>query len=224
MSAEEPRPRRSNYTEMPLSYGAVGASKHPDLMKFPPVGTTPYEHAVRLGSGHERFVLAGASLMTWGAQRRAKLELSRIVPGDGGNYSGVQFSSQGEPQPAAEPELHYGPDGEAYLTVGTRLTVQNPGANVEREMLVLYTVDEPRRTGFAWGSVTAEQAIGEELFTVELRTDDSVWAVARGFVSAPTGGLFGLKGKALVKDAIELAKTQIEALAPGYGKTDGSGR
>ena len=220
MKPEEPVHRRSNYAQMPVSYGAVGASKDADLLKFPPPGTTPFEESVRLGSGAERFMLASSSLMTWGAQKRAGYLVTNIVAGDGGNYAGVSFNAQGEPKPATEPEMHYSPDGEPYLTVGTRVSVAASAKDSPRDMLVIFTVDEPRRAGFAWGSTTSDHAIGEELFTVEHRSDDSVWAVARGFVSAPAAGLLGLKGKNTVKDAIAAAQTQIAALAPGSGKAD----
>lgn len=223
MKPEEPVHRRSTYTHMPVSYGAVGASREVDLLKFPPDGTTPFEESVRLGSGQERFMLASTALMTWGAQHRAGFVLSDIVPGDGGNYDGISYDAQGEPTPAKTPELHYGPDGEPYLTVGTRVNVAPSAKEDARAMLVIYVVDEPRRIGFAWGSTTSDQAVGEELFTVEHRTDDSVWAVARGFIAAPVSGLLGIKGRNTVKDAIAAARAQIEALAPGSAHRAGPG-
>ena len=208
---------------MPVAYGAVGASKAPDLLKFPPADTTPFEESVRLGSGHDRFVTASTTLMTWGAQKRAGYRVFDIEPGDGGNYTGVSFNAQGEPIPATQPESHFGPDGEPYLTVGTRVSVARGEKDAPRTMLVIYVVDEARRTGFAWGSTSSEHVIGEERFTVEHRTDDSVWAVARGFVAAPDTGLLGIKGRNTVRDAIEAVKKQIEALVPGATRPNSQG-
>jgi len=40
---------------------------------------------------------------------------------------------------------------------------------------VVYVLDEPRRYGFAYGTLPEHAETGEELFTVEWREDDSVW-------------------------------------------------
>ncbi|WP_137875843.1 DUF1990 domain-containing protein [Rhodococcus sp. Q] len=39
---------------------------------------------------------------------------------------------------------------------------------------IVYVVDEPRRRGFAYGTLTGHPERGEELFCVEWRADDSV--------------------------------------------------
>lgn len=40
---------------------------------------------------------------------------------------------------------------------------------------IVYVLDEPRRYGFAYGTLPEHAETGEERFTVERRADDSVW-------------------------------------------------
>jgi uncharacterized protein (UPF0548 family) len=40
---------------------------------------------------------------------------------------------------------------------------------------IVYEIDEPRRYGFAYGTLPEHAEAGEERFTVEWRDDDSVW-------------------------------------------------
>lgn len=206
--------RRSSHVEMPVAYAAVGASKAPDLIRFPPEGTTPYEESLRIGSGQERFLLASSLLMTWGAQRGAGIAVDDIVRGSGSHYEGPSFDEDGRPQASGTPEEHFGPDGEPYILAGTTATIRVDGRD-PRSILVVYTIDEDRRVGFAWGTSDERGAVGEQLFTVEHREDDTVWAVARGFLSAPKSGLFGLKARSDIASALDSAKRQVQALAPG---------
>lgn len=46
---------------------------------------------------------------------------------------------------------------------------------------VVYTVDEPRRRGFAYGTLPGHPEAGEELFLVEWRADDVVTVTVRAF-------------------------------------------
>ncbi|MBL3686895.1 DUF1990 family protein [Leucobacter zeae] len=206
--------RRSSHVEMPVAYAAVGASKAADLLRFPPEGTTPYEERLRIGSGQDRFLLASSLLMTWGAQRGAGIEVVDVVRGSGSHYEGPSFDDDGRPQAAGAPEEHFGPDGEPYILAGTTATIRVDGQD-PRAILVVYTIDEERRVGFAWGTGDELGAVGEQLFTVEHRDDDTVWAVARGFLAAPKSGLFGLKARADIAAALDTAKRQVQALAPG---------
>jgi uncharacterized protein (UPF0548 family) len=58
---------------------------------------------------------------------------------------------------------------------------------------VVYTVDEPRRRGFAYGTRPGHPVRGEESFVVELADDGTVWFTIRAF-SLPAGWLFRLAG------------------------------
>lgn len=208
------QPKRSSHVDMPVSYAAVGASKQPDLLRFPPEGSTPYEEEQRLGSGQERFLLASNLLMTWGAQRGGGVRVGDVVRGSGALYAGPTFDDNGTPQAADSAEEHFGPDGEPYIVAGTTATLLAEGQD-PRAVLVVYTVGEDRRVGFAWGTSDESGAVGEQLFVVEHRDDDTVWAIARGFLFAPKSGLLGLKGRSAIRTAIDAAKEQIAALAPG---------
>ena len=212
--SEEPIKRRRTHVEMPVSYAAVGATRNADVVRFPPDGATPYEESLRLGSGSERFLLASSLLMTWGAQRGGGFEILEVTRGRGADYEGVDFDSEGRPQTAGQAEDKFGPDGEPYITSGTSAVLRaRDGA--DRRILVIYVVDDERRAGFAWGTSDDAGAVGEQLFFVEHREDDTVWAVARGFLSAPKNGLLGLKARAHLKVALDAVKRQIAALAPG---------
>lgn len=204
---------------MPVTYAAVGASKDRDLLRFPPEGTTPYEETLRLGSGQERFLAASSLLMTWGAQRGNGVRVTEVEQGSGEFYSGLDFDADGIPQAASAVEEHFGPDGEPYVTAGTTATLQAEG-RAERAVLVVYTINEERRVGFAWGTRDEAGAVGEQLFTVELREDDTVWAVARGFLMAPKSGILGLRAKADLRQALDAVKAQLQALAPGGRKPE----
>ena len=217
MSKEQP-PRRSSHIDMPVAYAAVGASKNPDIVRFPPEGMTSYEEELRLGSGQERFLIASSLLMTWGAQRGSGIAVTDIVRGSGSEYVGPSFSGDGIPEAAGEIEEQFGPDGEPYLVAGTTAVLRADGQE-SRSVLVVYTVDEDRRVGFAWGTCDEAGAVGEQLFTIEQRPDDTVWAVARGFLAAPKNGILGLRGRADVRSALDSVKLQIEALAPGAQPT-----
>lgn len=206
--------RRSTHVDQEVVYAAVGASADPDLQRFPPEGSTPYEFELRLGSGTERFLAASSILMTWGAQRAIGLTVTDIQPGDGGRYAGVVFDAAGTPSPADASDVHYGPDGEPYVTPGTTARLIWPEGN-ERTVRIVYTVDEPRRAGYGWGSADADGVVGEEAFIVEHREDDAVWATVRGFLWAPESGLLGLKGRQAIKQVLRDAEQRLAALAPG---------
>ena len=212
--SEAPSGRRRSHVEMPVAYAAVGASRAPDLLRFPPEGSTPYQEELRLGSGQDRFIVASSLLMTWGAQRGAGATVRERERGTGAAYQGPQFDSDGQPQAAAEPEEHFGPGGEPFVVAGTTATLSAPGSE-DRDLLVIYTITEARVIGFAWGTSDERGAVGEQLFTIELRDDDTVWAVARGFLAAPKSGLFGLRARAEVRDAVAAVRAQLAALLPG---------
>jgi len=204
--------RRHTHIEHAVTYAAVGASGSADLLRFPPEGSTPFEFELRLGSGSERFLIASSSLMTWGAQRGVGIRVKDIEHGDGGQYRGVEFDENGTPLPAADAEQQFGPDGEPYVSANTSVTLHWPDQRPSRRYRVVYTVDEPRRIGYAWGTADEQGVVGEELFTVEHRDDDTVWAAVRGFLWAPEGGLLP---KTKIKQALKESQAQIGALVTG---------
>lgn len=68
---------------------------------------------------------------------------------------------------------------------------------------VVYVVDEPRRQGFAYGTLPGHPEAGEELFCVEHRADDSVVLVIAAFSKPQTrlakvAGPLGRVGQLLI--------------------------
>lgn len=114
-----------------------------------PAGYTVDRNRIRLGTGAEAFRLATAALQTW---RMITLGWSCVYPAAARITPG---------EAVAVVVRHYG----FWSLNGCR---------------IVYSVDEDggeaRRTGFAYGTLPAHAAVGEERFVVEwLRADDSVW-------------------------------------------------
>ena len=215
MSEAAPGPRRSTHTDMPIAYGAIGASAAPDLLRFPPAESTPYEEEVQLGSGPERFLTAANLLMTWGAQRVAGVEVLDIESGEPGDYSGVTFTEDGTPEINTPPEELFTPEGEPYLQPGSTATFKIDGG-VSRRIMVVSTTIEPRKLGFSWGDCEEVPGFGEQQLLVEHRSDGTVWAIARGFAFIkPPGVLGGLKQRSIHRDVLALAQSFLDALLPG---------
>ena len=90
--------RRSTFVGEPVTYGAIGGTLAPDLLAYPPAGYRADEHAVRLGSGAERFAIASSSLMTWGVQRGSGIEVHRrALRAPATQYTGLVFDADGTP-------------------------------------------------------------------------------------------------------------------------------
>lgn len=211
----EGRPsRRGSHVQMPVTYAAVGASRLPDIVRFPPNGATPYEETLRLGSGQPRFLTASSLLMTWAAQRGAEIAVEELDSAGTVGYTGPEFSADGTPVAPKEREEEFAPDGTPFITAGARARITLPGDRI-REVLVIYTISEARQIGFAWGTADDAGPVGEQLFLVEHRDDDSVWAIGRGFLDVPKSGLFGRKGKQALQAALDAVSAQLKALLPG---------
>lgn len=205
--------RRSTHDELPVSYGAVGASRDPDIMRFPPAGSTPSEDAVRLGSGFERFRLASTTLMTWGAQRAAGAVISEIEAGTGTQYAGVLFDDDGHPTSIAErDEQLFSSEGVSFIAAGQSATIT--WGTDARRIRVVYVVSEPNQVGFAYGTMDEAGAVGEELYVVQHRDDDSVWAVYRGFHELTTSLWKNPLRAGAVRASQEKARQQLRALLP----------
>jgi uncharacterized protein (UPF0548 family) len=52
---------------------------------------------------------------------------------------------------------------------------------VKAPVRVVYVVDEPRRSGFAYGTLRGHPEDGEEGWIVEQKDDGSVWMTVRAF-------------------------------------------
>ncbi|MFF0816860.1 DUF1990 family protein [Rhodococcus sp. NPDC003318] len=85
---------------------------------------------------------------------------------------------------------------------------------------VVYVVDEPRRRGFAYGTLTGHPESGEELFCVAWRDDDTVVLTVRAFSRSAT--LWSRAG-APVARAVQrhITDRYLTALRPDNGTMDG---
>jgi uncharacterized protein (UPF0548 family) len=77
-------------------------------------------------------------------------------------------------------EAVYDPQGTRLLAPGDT-AVLGVGLGISFPVRVIYVVDEPRRRGFAYGTLPGHAEDGEESWMVEHRDDDSVWITIRVF-------------------------------------------
>lgn len=213
--------RRSTFTDQSVTYGAIGATLDPDLLRYPPAGFRPAEDTVRLGSGRERFERAAESLMTWGIQRGAGFEVDEISAGTGAQYPGIVYDADGSPlaeQPAPRAEQRFGPDGTPYITAGMTATLRRSKrfGDASTPVLVVYVIDEPQRIGFAYGTTAEGPESGEESFLLEHRDDDTVWLTIRSVLQT-AGGIRALAAPTVRRHRRELTRRELRALHPAGG-------
>lgn len=175
-----------------MSYAAVGATRNDDLLRHPPIGYRPLVRRRRIGHGDARFEWAWVEAMTWGIQRRAGFKV-RVEESPAevteNSYIPVTFDEAGEPARAVPTDhVLFGPDGTAIVKPGDTVTLLIPFTliRVPAPARVVYVIDEPKRRGFAYGTVDGHPEDGEEAFLVEQRDDGSVWLEIRAF-SRPAG-------------------------------------
>jgi uncharacterized protein (UPF0548 family) len=184
--------------ERPVSYGAVGATKAADLLTYQPVGYRPFEGRVRIGHGDARWQYAWTSVLAWGIQRNAGFTITlsdtpRAVTDK--TYTPVSFDSDGTPAVPASiaDEATFGSDGATLIAPGDTALLGIPFGpfRVKAPARVVYVVDEPKRKGFAYGTMAGHPEKGEESFIVEQTEDGSVWLEIRAF-SRPANGFYWL--------------------------------
>lgn len=71
------------------------------------------------------------------------------------------------------------PEANVWLHIGTRHLVL-----IRAHCQIVWAIDEPRRKGFAYGTMPRHPERGEEAFIVEWDDDDSVWLRVRAFSAA----------------------------------------
>ncbi|TYL51034.1 DUF1990 family protein [Agromyces mariniharenae] len=212
--------RRSTFTDQSVTYGAIGATLAPDLLRYPPAGYRPAEDSVRLGSGADRFARAAEALMTWGIQRGAGFEVVDISEGTGAQYPGIVYDAEGAPlaeQPAPRTEDRFGADGTPYITAGMTATLRRRRRIGHRDtpVLVVYVIDEPQRIGFAYGTTADGPESGEESFILEHRDDDGVWLTIRSLLGG-RGGVRRLGSGRRRRKRRELTTRELRALHPAF--------
>lgn len=209
--------RRANSAGAPVSYAAVGMTQQPDIIAFPPQGFSAAHASWRIGSGSERFEAAQTSLLTWGLQRAAHLDVDVLEDGDPSGYHGIEFTGAGFTRShEREPEVAYSPDGTAYLQPGTRISITGLWTPMRHaaEFRVIYVIRESRRAGFGLGTLDETPVTGEEFFGIEWRDDDSVWAVVRSVTQVPASRWRSvLEPLIRLRQKIQL-RANVRALAP----------
>ncbi|CAN5378581.1 hypothetical protein BH11ACT4_BH11ACT4_05710 [soil metagenome] len=184
----------------PVSYAAVGATQASDLLTYPPRGFRPIERRARIGHGDERFDYAKLAVLTWGVQRNSGFTV-KVADAPAAvsemTYTPVAFDDDGQPVQSAQTglgtEATFGPDGTAVVAPGDTAVMGIPFGfiRVRAPVRVVYVVDEPKRTGFAYGTLKGHPEAGEEGWVVEQKDDGSVWMVVRAF-SRPSNAFWWL--------------------------------
>jgi uncharacterized protein (UPF0548 family) len=211
--------RRGTFRDDTVDYAAVGATQAPDLMQYPPERSIPAEESWRIGSGEARFRAAGEALLSWTAQRGAGLAVSDVRPASGPMYSGVSFDAEGTPiaPSRTEAEQRFDADGTPYVGSGTtiRVTGRVKGLRADAELRVIFAIEEPRRVGFALGTVGDSVVSGEESFMLDWNDSDEVWFTVRAF-DAPRAMMYRMLPALTRRRRRELFARYLRAISPLY--------
>jgi uncharacterized protein (UPF0548 family) len=211
--------RRGTFRDETVDYAAVGATQAPDLMHYPPERSIPAEESWRIGSGEARFQSASDALLSWAAQRGAGLELSDVRPAAGPMYSGVGFDAEGNPVAPSrlEADQRFDSDGTPYVGAGTTVRVDGRvrGMSAGAELRVIFSIEEPRRVGFALGTVGGSVVSGEESFVLQWLDNDEVWFTVRAF-DAPTAFVYRVLPALVRRRRRELFTRYLRAISPLY--------
>ncbi|MCW3494640.1 DUF1990 family protein [Microbacterium sp. SSM24] len=211
--------RRGNFRDDTVDYAAVGATQAPDLMHYPPERSIPAEQSWRIGSGESRFRGASDALLSWTAQRGAGLDLTDVRPASGPMYSGVSFDAEGHPiaPSRSESDLRYDADGTPYVGAGTTVHVDGRvrGLRADAELRVIFAIEEPRRIGFALGTVSDSVVSGEESFMLDWYENDEVWFTVRAF-DTPKALLYRTFPGLVRRRRRELFTRYLRAISPLY--------
>ncbi|GAA1989558.1 DUF1990 family protein [Microbacterium pumilum] len=211
--------RRGTFRDDTVDYAAVGATQAPDLMQYPPERSIPAEESWRIGSGESRFQTASDALLSWAAQRGAGLELKDVRPASGPMYSGVSFDGEGNAiaPSRTDADLRYDADGTPYVGAGTTIRVDGrvKGLRADAVLRVIFAVEEPRRVGFALGTVSDSVVSGEESFMLEWNDKDEVWFTVRAF-DAPEAVLYKVLPRLTRRRRRELFTRYLRAISPLY--------
>lgn len=209
--------RRGNFQEGTVDYAAVGATQAHDLMGYPPERSVPAEASWRLGSGEQRFESSADALLSWTALRGAGLAISDVRPASGPMYAGVGFDAEGNPLVASrlDADQRFDADGTPYVAAGTTVRVRGriKGMSADAELRVIFVIDEPRRVGFALGTVGESVVSGEESFLVEWDDTDEVRFTVRAF-DRPVSPLYRLVPPLVKRRRRELFQGYLRAVSP----------
>lgn len=207
-------PRRASFRAHAVTYGAVGSTADPEVLRYPPQGFRATEDTVKIGSGTERFERAATELLSWSAQLAAGWHPEQISVGTGTRYAGIRFDEAGKPLADQPGRVVDQPSGVAELiSAGMTAVLRRKRLIGSKQVpiLIVYVVDEPNRVGFAYGTTKQGTEIGERLFELEHRDDDSVWFTVRSVLqfSGPFAGRARRRNRA---DTL----LELQALHPAF--------
>ena len=187
--------RRGTFRDETVDYAAVGATQAPDLMQYPAGAQHPGRGVLAHRQRRGPLPRPRATLSCRGrAQRGAGLELSDVRPAAGPMYSGVSFDAEGNPLAPSrlEADQRFDTDGTPYVGAGhdrSASTAASAGMRADAELRVIFAIEEPRRVGFALGTVGGSVVSGEESFMLQWYDNDEVWFTVRAF-DAPSAFLY----------------------------------
>jgi uncharacterized protein (UPF0548 family) len=211
--------RRGTFRDETVDYAAVGATQAPDLMQYPPERSVPAQESWRIGSGQGRFDSASEALLSWRALRDGGLAVSDVRPAAGPMYSGVSFDHEGHPVAPSrlESEQRFDADGTPWVSSGSTIRVRGriAGMKADAELRVIFAVEEPRRVGFALGTVGDSVVSGEESFMVDWYDNDEVWFTVRAF-DAPSSFVYRMIPVLVSRRRKALFQRYLRAISPLY--------
>jgi uncharacterized protein (UPF0548 family) len=116
-----------------------------------------------------------------------------------------------------EADQRFDADGTPYVGAGTTVRVHGRvrGMRADAELRVIYVIEEPRRVGFALGTVDGSVVSGEESFLVEWTASDEVWLTVRAF-DRPVAPLYRLLPPLVKRRRRELFQGYLRAISPLY--------
>ncbi|MFT4281254.1 DUF1990 family protein [Microbacterium sp.] len=209
--------RRGSFQEGTVDYAAVGATQAADLMGYPPEKSIPAEASWRIGSGEARFTSSADTLLSWAPLRGAGLRVSDVRPASGPMYSGVSFDAEGSPVAPSrlEADQRFDADGTPYVGAGTTIRVHGrvKGLRADAQLRVISVTEEPRRVGYALGTVDGSVVSGEESFAVDWRDNDEVWFTVRAF-DRPVAAVYRILPPLVRRRRRELFQGYLRAVSP----------
>lgn len=143
--------------QLRFNYDVVGSTRYVET----PPGYHRLEHRARIGDGDDVFRRAGEALLNWRMHRAAGLPMTADTPATIGTNS-------------------LGRLGPGMLISRLRTAGLGGLAGLPVPCRVVWTVDEPDRIGFAYGTLEGHPASGEESFVVT-READGVYFTVRAY-------------------------------------------
>ena len=169
--------RRSNFDAESVSYGMIGITLKPDMLRYTPKGFWASEEQARLGTGRDRFELAREQLWQWQVHLNAGLVVQDVVPGDQDGYRGITDVESSHD----ENEELFTEQGFSWVAPGARITQQTVvlGVPIALPNRVVSVINEQDRAGYVLGTLPGSPLTGEQAFLLDYRADESVWFTVR---------------------------------------------